>query len=407
MNVPTSDSSKKPPPTDVDGKDKLIHDLLARVEKLTKDRVTGYQNLVIFHEKLEQIQKENIPYGYIKLDVDRFKETNKKDGEKNGDRILRQVADAIQASFPDNFGKGGDEFYIVMPHCNSVEETAARADSLRESIQYKKIFVLNKEGKPEQRPVTISVGVAFFDPALSPDASENKVEVCADLALDEAKGWGRVVTPNHGNACYYMKDGKPRTFEKANLQTNVRESKQDRGVEFDPHVVARMVLNQLKQKYREGIDPLFLEGKNDAQLKEIENCISFAAAEIQGGARGWMRKGDRVGISSPALMPANPGEEQKTVMYYDGEPEIIREVQQLYFDLHEADVDPNNSEREFFLDAMKTGADLLESCCGCKDVARGINSFVSFQKRNVLGLHRLGRFDRALRRSRKLLEPKY
>jgi polar amino acid transport system substrate-binding protein len=98
-----------------------------------------------------------------------------------GDKVLKQVAQKIQANIRDTdwVGRwGGEEFMIVCEHTNE-QEAYLLADKMRKIINSEKI---------EETNVTVSLGVSQYN---QNDTNWDQVVTRADDALYIAKNSGR------------------------------------------------------------------------------------------------------------------------------------------------------------------------------------------------------------------------
>ncbi len=128
--------------------------LLERLEELARrDSLTGLLNHAQFHDTLDRELDRADRYGHslsvVMLDLDSFKALNDELGHAEGDRVLKEVARALQAACGPADGAyrlGGDELALVMP--------GASATRAREVAQNVAIAVAELEAK-----VTISYGV--------------------------------------------------------------------------------------------------------------------------------------------------------------------------------------------------------------------------------------------------------
>lgn len=114
-------------------------------------------------------------------DVDHFKRINDLKGHVEGDRVLRRVADLLEAGARAGdrvFRYGGEEFALILGDAGP-EGAAVLAERLRRTIA---------EGFAAEGPaVTISFGMAFCAEPVAPEALIRS----ADAALYEAKAGGR------------------------------------------------------------------------------------------------------------------------------------------------------------------------------------------------------------------------
>lgn len=120
------------------------------------------------------------------MDIDFFKKVNDTYGHAAGDDVLREVAKRILRSIrSEDFAcrVGGEEFLLVISD-PSATVALAIAERVRETIRSTPI-----EAEDKQVPVTISMGLAYFDPAGR--ATTQEVIRHADAGLYRAKESGR------------------------------------------------------------------------------------------------------------------------------------------------------------------------------------------------------------------------
>src|SRR5690606_31843816 len=82
-----------------------------------KDELTGLMNYRAFREGMGKLLGEDDAYGLIYLDLDQFKEVNDTFGHLAGDRLLREVAGALNraaGSLAQVYRLGGDEFALIV-----------------------------------------------------------------------------------------------------------------------------------------------------------------------------------------------------------------------------------------------------------------------------------------------------
>jgi diguanylate cyclase (GGDEF)-like protein len=157
-------------------------------ELSSTDALTGLDNRRHLQERLEEECARAERYGsmlsLLLIDLDGLKALNDRLGHRAGDVALRRAASAIRSGSraSDVSARwGGDEFVVLAPD-TGLDEAAYLAERIRS-------FVAEEvtTGGPE---ITVSVGVATFDPARWSATPEALVRV-ADTALYEAKRAGR------------------------------------------------------------------------------------------------------------------------------------------------------------------------------------------------------------------------
>jgi diguanylate cyclase (GGDEF)-like protein len=132
----------------------------AAFEQAITDGLTGLKTHRYFMEAVEREWRRSTRSGQefsvIMLDLDQFKEVNDRYGHRQGDRVLRAVADVLsetvrQSSVVARYG--GDEFSILMP-----EATAAQAGTLAERMRAK----IESDPLLKTHGVTASFGIGTF-----------------------------------------------------------------------------------------------------------------------------------------------------------------------------------------------------------------------------------------------------
>ncbi len=155
------------------------------------DALTRLGNRLRLHEDLEaahaRARRYGRPYSVAICDIDFFKTYNDTNGHLHGDDVLRQVAAAIAGQCRANeraYRYGGEEFVIIYG-----DEAPGGATVAGERLRVAVEGLAIPQAGDESSVVTISVGVAAWDPANERDADMVLKE--ADAALYEAKEAGR------------------------------------------------------------------------------------------------------------------------------------------------------------------------------------------------------------------------
>lgn len=154
------------------------------------DNLTGLVNrrhfLNVLHHEIERSRRYHTPVSIAMIDIDYFKQINDTYGHLIGDRVLREVAQRCRQHLRDVdilARYGGEEFGLVLPETN-YEQAILASERLRKTIAAMPIML---DSKPLQ--ITLSIGVAAFNPTLYPDPSSFIAD--ADRALYLAKQRGR------------------------------------------------------------------------------------------------------------------------------------------------------------------------------------------------------------------------
>ncbi|MFW9258007.1 EAL domain-containing protein [Nostoc sp. CALU 546] len=153
------------------------------------DVLTGLPNRLLFSELLSKTlpnaTRNSESLAVIFLDLDRFKVINDTLGHTLGDQLLQSVAQRLKDSLRggDTIARwGGDEFTILLPRVNDIEEVTLVACRILQALE----DAFHLQG--HELYVTASLGIALLDQN-SPDA-ETLIQH-ADAALYYAKDKGR------------------------------------------------------------------------------------------------------------------------------------------------------------------------------------------------------------------------
>jgi len=171
-------------------------------ESLTEDILTKTYNRRYFYNLLDwEIKKINqhdenrrtqklltpLPnISLIMLDIDHFGEINKKHGHQVGDEILKGVVQRIKTRVrsTDVMARyGGEEFCIYLPDTDK-KQALDLAEQICKRVADEPFFV---SGKPEPLFVTISLGIALYQP----ETTLNAFIKIADDWMRRAKTEGR------------------------------------------------------------------------------------------------------------------------------------------------------------------------------------------------------------------------
>ena len=157
---------------------------------MTTDGLTQVHNKRFFEEALERevsrASRYKRPFALILFDIDHFKQVNDTHGHLAGDAVLRQLGSLVRARVrrDDIVARtGGEEFGVITPEIGAegAVELAGKLLRLIEATSF--------EFDGTLIPVTVSLGVAGWDPAIH-RAPDDLVKA-ADEKLYAAKRGGR------------------------------------------------------------------------------------------------------------------------------------------------------------------------------------------------------------------------
>ncbi len=150
-------------------------------ELARRDPLTGVGNYRRLHERLDyeiaRHERHRRSFAVMLLDMNRFKDVNEEHGHLEGDRVLREVGQALAATVRDQdtvARQGGDEFSVLAPETSTVE-VMALASRLQRGLSLIRIG---------DRTLSASMGWAIY-----PQDGETAQELlaCADDALMAGK----------------------------------------------------------------------------------------------------------------------------------------------------------------------------------------------------------------------------
>jgi diguanylate cyclase (GGDEF)-like protein len=125
------------------------------------------------------------------VDIDRFKLVNDTLGHAYGDSCLKQVATILNSDLrrsSDVVARlGGEEFALILPNTDGPEALWI-CERLREAVLHAR--VPSPDGG-EGMPLSVSFGVALWDPEAFPECDGDQLQQLADDCLYEAKRNGR------------------------------------------------------------------------------------------------------------------------------------------------------------------------------------------------------------------------
>ncbi len=152
------------------------------------DGLTGLPNRALFadrlHQAMAQAQRDQSRLAVMFVDLDSFKPINDTYGHQVGDSLLTILAQRMQACVrnADTVGRvGGDEFVVLLPWVQSVQDATVVAEKICHSIN--QVMVIDGHSLV----ISASVGVAIY-----PDHGKDQVALVrqADDAMYMAKNYG-------------------------------------------------------------------------------------------------------------------------------------------------------------------------------------------------------------------------
>lgn len=170
----------------------LKNKLRFALDNAAHDALTGLFNRRYFDRRLREevahARRHKRPFSIVMLDLDHFKLVNDTYGHEDGDRVLRHLAEVIQAQLREDdvpCRYGGEEFVLLLRGTTGM---AARivANRLKANLAAKPIRLGPRD---ELRHITFSAGVSAADDRNGYNADD--IVSRADKGLYRAKRAGR------------------------------------------------------------------------------------------------------------------------------------------------------------------------------------------------------------------------
>ena len=157
----------------------------------TRDALTGLPNRVLLHDRLEQAvvnaARTHTGFGFMFIDLDRFKTINDSLGHHVGDELLKRVASRLTACVraSDTVARlGGDEFAVILENLRDDHDEGAQqvADKMIEAMAAPLLV------DSQTLNTSCSIGISLF-----PNDGKDTATLMkhADVAMYYAKGKGR------------------------------------------------------------------------------------------------------------------------------------------------------------------------------------------------------------------------
>jgi diguanylate cyclase (GGDEF)-like protein len=230
--------------TKIDVVNRLLTDALAQADQLTEeaehakedndelshqvdhDILTGLPNRHCFEQYLHKFikgstGKKTRSMVLLFLDLDKFKVINDTLGHKVGDLLLTEVACRLQSCLrsEDMLARmGGDEFIVILPHCNN--------RSIAQLVASRMIDAISSQFEIQEHRfmIGISIGLASY-----PSDGTDAVTLLkhADAAMYKSKQLGR------GTFCWYSRYIDDESHQRAELEMDILEALEKN--QFDVH----------------------------------------------------------------------------------------------------------------------------------------------------------------------------
>lgn len=170
------------------------------------DTLTNLPNRALLKDRLEQAiiraQRKQSCVGVLFIDLDRFKLVNDTLGHTYGDQLLKKIASLLTGAVRSSdtvVRFGGDEFVVVLPEIDDVENMAAELDALVVKIltAIRQEFLLGHE----KVSMEASIGIAMYPmDGNTPDELIKNADTAMYFAKEQGRGCYRFFAPDLNDA---------------------------------------------------------------------------------------------------------------------------------------------------------------------------------------------------------------
>ncbi len=282
----------------------------ARIERLSHyDSMTELPNRAAFNEcfasVIERASKADESFALLSVDLDRFKEINDVFGHALGDRLLRAVAERLNAVLEGAFlaRLGGDEFAAL------VTESPAPTQAARLAERFQAAVAEEFEIDGHRLRVGLSIGIAIYP---LDGADETALIGNADAALYRAKAEGR------GSVRFFEADMDQRLRERRALLQDLRSAVEHRELavfyqpqaRIDGEITGFEALVRWQHPVRGPVSPgefIPIAEESGLILPLGEWVLREACREAASWPNAAARRGQPVGGAVPARRPRRAG----------------------------------------------------------------------------------------------------
>ncbi|MEK3994273.1 EAL domain-containing protein [Psychrobacillus sp. FSL K6-2365] len=224
-----------------------------------RDHLTNTYNTAALERDIIQKINNHLPFSFVYIDLDRFKNINDSLGHVTGDSLLKLVAERLM-KFYRNVGEiyriGGDEFVVLIGKKQQDIKTLENAKEVIQKIE--EPFCI--EGM--EIHISCSIGIACF-----PLHGSNYKEIhrAADLALNISKEYGK------RNAVLFDLKHMEGYVNKVGLESDIRS-----GIDNNEFYLVYQPKVNLKRETVDGYEALIRWNKKGKEIIPPNDFIPFA-----------------------------------------------------------------------------------------------------------------------------------
>ncbi|SDM47338.1 PAS domain S-box-containing protein/diguanylate cyclase (GGDEF) domain-containing protein [Psychrobacillus sp. OK028] len=224
-----------------------------------RDHLTNTYNTAALERDIVELINENLPFSFLYIDLDRFKNINDSLGHVTGDSLLKLVAKRIMNFYKQTgelYRIGGDEFVVLIVERQKENKTLENALQLIRKIE--EPFSIEEM----EIYISCSIGIASFP---LHGSSYKEMHRAADLALNISKEYGK------RTAVIFDKKFMEGHVNKVGLESDIRSGLNNH--EF--YLVYQPKVN-LKREKVDGYEALIRWDKKGKEIIPPNDFIPFA-----------------------------------------------------------------------------------------------------------------------------------
>ncbi|WP_434222033.1 EAL domain-containing protein [Limnospira platensis CENA597] len=182
---------------------------------LSYDVLTDLPTRNLLNQKIQRLShhSKNTQIALLFVDIDRFRLINEGFGHAIGDQLLISTTKRLKKCLPSQVilaRVGGDEFAVMMPNIQNIDQAIAMANRLQKTLTAP--FYLNGQ----QVYTTISIGIAY--------SNQNPHLIANDLFRDAHTAMYRAKALGNNRYQVYISTMKSQALQQLQLEADLREA---------------------------------------------------------------------------------------------------------------------------------------------------------------------------------------
>ncbi|QJB26055.1 EAL domain-containing protein [Limnospira fusiformis] len=203
---------------------------------LSYDILTDLPTRILLNQKIQRLsnQSKYTQIALLFLDLDRFRLINEGFGHAIGDQLLISTTQRMKKCLYSQTilaRVGGDEFAVMMPNIQNIDQAIAMANKLQKALAAP--FYLNGQ----QVYTTISIGIAY--------SNQNQDLVAHDLLRDAHTAMYRAKALGNSRYQVYISTMKSHALQQLQLEADLREAIKNQEFQLYYQPIINLKTNQI------------------------------------------------------------------------------------------------------------------------------------------------------------------